>query len=360
MATKRANDDGEIPDAKRQQLDGFYPNVLNLTAWSRSDLPASTAAAAAATTLPPLPPLPKPADPRLEEQAFNHISLNNNENYEELEWLGDSWVELIATKLIYETFRGKLKTGRLSQLRERLVCNRTLASFLRAYGLDSRIKIQSEILNPAQEAKANDRRRTKDALTTVQKIHGDVFEAYVGAIIESDRENGDRIAADWLKKLWSRELQDEIRTYAGNRDSQITAAHADSSNPSAATPTPTSSTSALAPAPTTNVPKSSALSPKVLLSQAIACPGVVVDYRDMPGKPKKDEMGHNLFAVGVYFSGWGVKDELLAVGRALKKSEAGAKAAEEALRNKKVLKTYGDKKQAFLKARDAVAASERT
>jgi hypothetical protein len=78
---------------------------------------------------------------------------------------------------------------------------------------------------------------------------------------------------------------------------------------------------------------------------------VSINYKDMPGKSKTNNMGHSLFAVGVYYTGWGTRDELLGVGHALKKSEAGTKAAEAALKNTQAIKRLSDKKQAFLKAR---------
>jgi ribonuclease-3 len=322
MSTKRVHEGpDEPPTAKRQQL---------ATGWTASEISST------------LPPLPKPADPRLEEQAFQHPSLHDTVNYEALEWVGDGWIQAISSQLIYATFRHSLKAGRLSQLRERLVCNKALCSFLRAYGLDARLKLPNDILDVA---KAKDKRKKKDPLTVMEKIHGDVFEAYVGAIIQSDGVDGLEIATDWLKKLWSREIQDEIRKLNHNYNDEAP---------------PTASADQDVGPPQASAPKPPALNSKVLLNQAIMCRGATLDYRDMPGKTKKDKMGHSLFAVGVYFSGWGVKDDLLGIGTALKKSEAGTRAAEEALKNKKLMKTYGEKKQAYLKARDEAEARQGT
>lgn len=330
MATKRPNDDGQEPDPKRQQLDviSVSPGVIHLSAWKPSDISTD------------LPPLPVPANPKLEQAAFTHISLNNTQNYEDLEWLGDAWIQAMSTQLIYNTFRGTFKTGRLSQLREALVCNRTLGSFLRAYGLQTRLKLPHEITE-SQEPRERAKKKSKDPLKPLEKVHGDCFEAYIGAILESDKENGASIVADWLRKLWARELQDEIRKYA--RGSGAATASGTPSEPDGdSTSTPSDAQN---------------LNPKVLLTQAIACKGVSLNYKDMPGKSKTNNMGHSLFAVGVYYTGWGTRDELLGVGHALKKSEAGSRAAEAALKNTQAIKRFSDKKQAFLKARGTAEAN---
>lgn len=55
-------------------------------------------------------------------------------------------------------------------------------------------------------------------------------------------------------------------------------------------------------------------------------------------------MGYSFFVVGVYFSGWGVKDDFFGIGMVLKKFEVGIRVVEEVFKNKKLMKIYGEKK----------------
>lgn len=338
MAAKRPNEDGDEgfgTPAKRQQLDVGsrlpLPNLVDCGPWEPSDVADGCGS---------LPPLPRPANSTLETQAFAHRNFSAEFNYEELEWLGDAWIQVLSSNFIYATFGRTLKVGRLSQLRELIVRNKTLAKYFRDYGWEARAKIPQEVMD-ALEPKEKEKRRTKDAMRTHEKIQGDMFEAYVGAIVVADPENGGKIIADWLKALWARELQDELRKLFKK------ASQAPDST-STTTATTTAAASNAAEAPPTPTPD---LNPKVQLSRAIVCRAVTLEYKDMPGKSKVDKMGHPIFAVGLYLSGWGARNELLAVGSALKKSEAGSKAAELALLNKKIMNKYIEKKQAFLKAR---------
>lgn len=90
---------------------------------------------------PPLPQLP----PHLAKAPFRHAStsdLRKSEailDYEHLEFLGDAYLETIATRLIFTRFP-ELKVGRQSAFREKLVRNKTLAGFARMYGFDKRIQ----------------------------------------------------------------------------------------------------------------------------------------------------------------------------------------------------------------------------
>lgn len=144
-----------------------------------------------------LPPLPAVLDKTLEEAAFTHTSAGGGKitdiTYERLEWVGDTYMELVATLLISQTFPHH-NPGKSSQLRERCVKNVTLSEFSYAYGFDKRAKFDKEFV-------------TKD----MTKIMGDIFEAYVAAIILSDPLDGLPRAAAWLKGLWGRTLEKEIR-----------------------------------------------------------------------------------------------------------------------------------------------------
>ncbi|KKY18460.1 putative nucleolar rnase [Phaeomoniella chlamydospora] len=149
-----------------------------------------------------LAPAPSIKDPKLETAVFTHqgnLSAQSNRNhsisYERLEFIGDAYIELIATRLLWNLYPN-ITTGRLAQLRDQLVKNETLAEYSVHYGFDIRIDIPKIIFN--------DRNLSKEK--TLTKIKGDIFEAYVAAIILSDPVDGFSTAETWLHDLWKRKL----------------------------------------------------------------------------------------------------------------------------------------------------------
>ena len=250
-------------------------------------------------------------------------------SYERLEWLGDCYIELFATCFIFQTF-GALAPGKCSQIREILVRNITLAAFCEKYGLPQRAILPREFsggpMPPGSEAAKK---------SEVIKVHGDIFEAYVAAVILSDPENGLPRAATWLKALWSRTIERQIR----DSKKKPTTMEVRELGQGAAKEKP-------------------ALPSKVQLANALVLKGVELLYEDEPSRRKKDrDNGLPLFTVGVYLKGWGEERKFLGVGTAQGKREAGERAAQQALENKKVMKIYSEKKKAYLAAREAEAQS---
>jgi ribonuclease-3 len=238
-------------------------------------------------------------------------------SYEQLEWIGDVYLELMASELIAQTFP-TLDPGRSSQYREMLIRNSTLGQFSVHYGLDKRANFPAEfgLGGRPNGTKASGKQRVK-AL-------GDIFEAYVGAIVRSDPENGMRRAAEWLKVLWGPVLERQIREEEKG----------------------------------TGV-KDMKLNPKTQLEQLIVAPGVKIEYRDLPSGGKKDrDTNQDLYFVGCFLNGWGESGLQLGYGQALGKKEAGQKAAVKAMENKKLIKKFSDKKKAFVAARAAQAQVE--
>ncbi|KAK3315141.1 ribonuclease III domain-containing protein [Apodospora peruviana] len=266
------------------------------------------------------PPLPAVMDPALEAAALTHSGQIRNPSelsYERLEWIGDIYCELIATSLIYQTF-SRLEPGRASQFREMLVRNSTLSTFSRHYGLDKRANF------PAEFGLGGRSGGTSASSKQREKVLGDVFEAYVGAVVLSDAKNGVQRAADWLKALWGPILEKHIR------DEERNWTHTNVSSP--------------------------IVSPKSALEATIGTKGIKIEYRDLPSNGKKEkDTNLPLFTVGCYLNGWGETDKQLGYGSALNKKEAGQKAAQAALNNKKLIKVYTDKKKAYLAARAAQA-----
>lgn len=282
------------------------PPPAQLTRWTISDISDD------------FPPLPAVLDPIIEKTAFTHVAMAKppvDQSYERLEWIGDAYLQLISSSFIYETFP-TLEPGKCSLLREIVVRNTTLAEYARHYNFDKRALLPAEYSPEGREkgTKVTNKERTK--------VLGDIFEAYVAAIIVSDPRDGLARAVPWLKALWAKTLQRDIK------DQDETAARVSAGN--------------------TN--------PKVTLAQTIQVPGVLLRYEEIKNGKQKHDRDHQklkLFTVGVFLDGWGEHNKQLGFGSALSLKEAGAKAARVALENKKLMKLYVVKKQAFLASKRA-------
>ncbi|KAK2047526.1 RNase3 domain-containing protein [Colletotrichum somersetense] len=287
------------------------PSFTLVTPWTPADIPSS------------MPPLPKISNPVLEVAAFTHpgaVKSKAELSYDRLEWLGDAYTELISSSLIFQTFGG-LPTGKCAQLRELLIRNANLGEYSAHYKLFERARLPREF-------KPNGNLPAVAKPHEIKKVSGDLFEAYVAAVILSDPVSGLSEATEWLKTLWARTIQDQIRNNA--RDVGMGMVKELGGTATVETQVP----------------------PKVRLNQVIGARGINIRYEDMPGGNKKDKYNQKLalFTVGVYLDGWGEKNKLLGTGSDLNKKEAGQKAAQVALNNKKLMKVYEEKKRAFMAA----------
>lgn len=307
----------ELPAQNQDTKSTACPIIpsIAIDPWRSSDIPKQ------------LPPLPQIKDTELERQTFSHPGVGRGPNYERLEWLGDAFLEVVATAIISATFT-TMPSGRCSQIREQLIRNITLAGYFREYGLTSKAQLPPEVFQ--NSGKEGGKSADKDLV----KTQADMFEAYVAAVILSDPENGVTNCVNWLKALWARTIKGQI--IQAERDippKQL-------QNPSSTTPTRTSN-------------------PKEQLAQLIVVKGVKIQYKDMPGKERRDKnLNLELFTVGVYLTGWGENDRLLGWGSGLSKKEAGQKAAARALESKKQMKIYAAKKQAFLEAQNVAEGGD--
>jgi ribonuclease III len=288
-------------NAHEEQDLPYVPPPLSLTPWTSGSVPKT------------LPALPEIKSLTLETATFTHSGVTSNAgafSYERLEWLGDAYLYLVSTILISSTFTSHLP-GKCAQIRELLVKNETLASYARHYGFEKRARLPSEFSSDNLKGY-----RAKEVEKV--KVMGDIFEAYVAAVILSDPEQGvDRVSA-WLKSLWAQTISKQIKDQ--ERLNEKTKA-----------------------IPVDNV--NANLNPKDMLSRKIGAKGVKITYRDI-GPEKKDPVtGFPLFTVGVYLDGWGEHDKQLGVGKALGKKDAGMKAADMALANKKLMAKYGEMKR---------------
>ncbi|MCJ1319379.1 hypothetical protein MMC15_004715 [Xylographa vitiligo] len=232
------------------------------------------------------PELPPIDDSSLASMVFTHRCsaekeghLDGRESYERLEFLGDAYVELIASRLIYQKYPD-LPPGRLSQIRESLVRNETLGSFALAYNFDDRIDLPASYM----EGRGVPRK-------LLVKTFGDIFEAYVAAVVLSDQKNGFATAEAWLVHLWTPRLP-------GNEDYQV---------------------------PQNKFAKQD-------LAKKIMGKGIKIEYRVEEEQAVKKE-GKIWYTVGAYITGWGWEDRHLGSGKALSTGEAGIRAAMQALVN---------------------------
>jgi ribonuclease III len=276
------------------------------------------------------PPLLPVLDPALEKRSLTypggHERTEAGQDYERLEWLGDAYIHIISTLLIYQTFPTH-PPGRMSQLRELLLRNSTLAQFTLQYELDKRASIPQEFKAGGREGGSQAKEKAR------QKVNGDLFEAYFAATIESDPQNGVTKACDWIKALWRPFIAHHIKSEEARarRDLEGQAEGKAYSLEDA----------------------------KNNLHSAIGASGVKIRYEEMPSRRKRDKDNPKLklYTIGVYLDGWGEHNKLLAQGSALSKVQAGLKAAQSVLDNKKLIGPYIRKKEALRSAAAAQAQS---
>jgi len=114
--------------------------------------------------------LPEITNRNLREQALTHRSFANENNCpdnERLEFLGDAILGFIVSDLLYRTYPN-MNEGDMTDLRSKLVDESQLATFARKFCLGDRL-----YLGHGEKQSGG---RDKD------KILGDAFEAYIGAL----------------------------------------------------------------------------------------------------------------------------------------------------------------------------------
>ncbi|PYI16163.1 ribonuclease III [Aspergillus violaceofuscus CBS 115571] len=222
-----------------------------------------------------LPDLPRILDSAIRNAVFTHPGMKNDisATYDRLEVLGDAYIEVISTRLIWDRFPD-ISSGRISQIRETLVRNDTLAEFATRYGFDTKASVPSHYADQP-------RRWTK--------TKADIFEAYVAGLVLSSPADGYGIAEEWLTQLWL-----PILDRLGDQRS--------------------------------------ALHAKEALAKKIMGKGVKLHYADERA-PSQQGKGTQLFYVGVYLTGWGWYNKHLGSGQGTNKAIAGDEAARQALLN---------------------------
>ncbi|KAI9840504.1 MAG: hypothetical protein M1837_001564 [Sclerophora amabilis] len=146
------------------------------------------------STLPDLPPV---HDEKLLSAVFTHRGVLDAEGslcfdrcYDRYEFLGDAYLEVIATRIIFDLFPN-LPSGRLSEIREDLINNTTLGGYAVAYGFEQKALVPKPAVAQIKNS---------------HKVNADLFEAYVAAIILSSPGDGFATAETWLGRLWATRL----------------------------------------------------------------------------------------------------------------------------------------------------------
>ena len=251
-----------------------------------------------------LPPLPPIDEPYIHDAVFTHRSyiIRNGEkgtytdldlDYERLEFLGDAYIELIASHALYSRFP-HVDVPQLCSWRERLVENSMLGKFSEAYGFTDRLRHHSQWDRNSKAWK---------------KVVADVFEAYVAGIVLADPLNGYETADKWLTELWAPQL-------LSFKEKIIEDPHA-----------------------------------KNKLAALVVVNDIKLEYREE--RPMIYENGSNLqkYFMGVYLTGWGYQDEWLGSGEGQNKANASSAAAADAIKKDSSVTQHAAKQKAELVAK---------
>ena len=321
----------DLPERIAELSQVLSPVFRKLTNSAAEGTLASLTKLTSADIAQPFPPIPKILDPALETASLTHSAMvrvgEEHLSYERMEWMGDAYLEVIASCFISKTFP-RISSGLCAQYREILVRNQTLSAYTQHYGLDTRAKLPMEFAKDGREGVGGHGASSKERT----KVMGDLFESYIGALIISDPENGIRQAAEFLKPIWAKALEKHIlneEKRQGKQEARIAAGETGRER-----------------------------APKEDLLVVLSVKGIKLEYKDIiRKKQKKDvDLGLEVFTVGCYLTGWGETNKELGVGTARSKKEAGQKAAQAALANKKLMKVYSEKKKAFIAAQAQQAA----
>lgn len=261
---------------------------------------------AALPALPPVfeGPLAKACFTHRSAASYHRSSSTGDITYERLEFVGDAYIELIATRLIFERYYN-LTVGQQSQLRELLVKNETLAEYSRAYGFEKRIEISQR--EKMQDAAAV---RLGYGGKGLNKVLGDVFEAYIAAVVMSDTEHGFAVAEKWLTTLWAPKLQEVKHKFR------------------ASDPTTPISSDSVDPLATYNPTAKADLQKRILSSKDVKLEYVA--YQKSL-ELKGTELGQNMHFIALYLTGYGYQRKELGKGSGKNKVEAGNWAAQKAM-----------------------------
>ena len=104
--------------------------------------------------------------------ALTHPTFSQKDNYQQLEFVGDSVIRLVAAEILLENYPNEL-VGEFAAIRSILVSDNTLAEFAEVYGLERYLLMAESV--------------AKDKIGRVSWL-ADTFEALLGALYRN-RQN---------------------------------------------------------------------------------------------------------------------------------------------------------------------------
>lgn len=136
-------------------------------------------------------------NPELLRIALTHKSVDYKNNYEKLEFLGDSLLNFFITRFLYEEFSSSYSLTELAQAKRYIASNEFLAKITKKLNLPIRSKA-----------------RVKDGYIS-HKVYADVLEAYFCAIfLDSDVET----AYGVFKQVFAKEIEEVFKKQAYKQD----------------------------------------------------------------------------------------------------------------------------------------------
>ena len=139
--------------------------------------------------------------------AFTHPSYNGmagtrHEDYERLEFLGDSVVGMVASELCY-IYHPQMKQGELSVLKAQLIRSSSEAEYCKKLGLNEYIKVGPSF--------------AKTASTNVSLLE-DVFESFIGAVY---LDQGLVFCYKFVRSIFEEDVKNARINYAINPKSRL-------------------------------------------------------------------------------------------------------------------------------------------
>ena len=115
--------------------------------------------------------------------ALTHPTISKKDNYQQLEFVGDSVIRLIAAEVLFENYPHEL-VGEFAAIRSILVSDNTLAEFAEQYGLERYLLMTESV--------------AQDKIGRVSWL-ADTFEALLGALYLNRRNMS--LIRSWLDPL---------------------------------------------------------------------------------------------------------------------------------------------------------------
>lgn len=148
-----------------------------------------------------------PKNEELYRLAFTHSSYNGmagtrHQDYERLEFLGDSVVGMVVSELCY-LYHPEMEQGQLSVLKAQFIRSSSEADYCKKLGLNEYIKVGPSF--------------SKEAKNNVSLLE-DVFESFVGAVY---LDQGCDFTLNFVRKIFDEDIKNAKIDYAINPKSYL-------------------------------------------------------------------------------------------------------------------------------------------